>query len=340
MNDPALRARLEDVAREARVSKAAASYVLNGRPGVSDGTRDRVLEVASRLGYHHRRAPRGPLPGAVAGTLGAALSPTRHEGETPNYYVAELLAGVEREARRNRYHVNVEMWTAGHDAEVPEGIDGMLFLGGAFDPAALARIRIPALLVGTSFPQVSLDAVLADNRLGAYLATAHLLDGGRRRIALLNGPPHATTTNSKQAGFQDALWERELPSGSALAVRVEFTVGAGEAGARALLTGPKVPDAIVTGDDVIAIGVLNAAADLGIRVPDDLAIVGFGDSPTGALLRPALSSVHVFQQEMGRLGVRRLLDRLRESSESTPCVRSLVSPELVVRESSAGRGSR
>ena len=325
---------LDDLARAAGISRTAASYALNHRPGVSDETRRHVLDVAGRIGYRHQGRSRRARP-RLAGTLGAALSPTRHRGETPNYYVAELLAGAEGEAHRQRFQVNVEMWAPERGPEIPEGTDGMLFLGGAFDPDAIARVDVHAIVVGTSFPQLQIDAVLADNRQGVYLAASHLLDQGCRRVALLNGPASAATTNSKLIGYQDALQERGLeqdPSDVALA---EFSVEAGEEAARALLRRRRRPDGIVAGDDVIAIGALHAAADLGIAVPEDVAIVGFGNSPTSSLLRPPLSSIDVFLQQMGQIAVRRLIDRLAAPDTDQPYVRSLVSPRLVVRGSSA-----
>jgi DNA-binding LacI/PurR family transcriptional regulator len=337
MDDLVRRPRLEDLAREVGISRTAVSYVLNGRPGVSEETRQRVLRAVERIGYRHPRASRGSSPGEGGGTLGAALSPTRHQGETPNYFVAELLAGVEKEARGHGFQINVEMWTPGRSPGSLGAVQGMLFLGGAFDPAAITSVPVPSVLVGTSFAQVPTDSVLADNRRGIYLSTAHLLQQGLRRLALLNGPPHAGTTSSKQVGFLDAFRERELPWNAADMPQLEFSVAAGEEMTRALLNSSTPPDGVVAGDDVIAIGALHAAQELGVRVPDELAIVGFGDSPAGALLRPALSTVHVFQEEMGRLAVRRLLDRLGDVSGSAPYVRSLVSPTLVVRESSVAR---
>ena len=322
---------LDDLARAAGISRTAASYALNDQPGVSNETRQHVLEVADRIGYRRRPLRRRPRP-VVSGTLGAALSPTRHLGETPNYYVAELLTGVEREARRQHFRVDVEMWTSDRGHGVSTGLDGMLFLGGAFDPDVLREVRVPSIIVGTSFPQLAIDSVLADNRQGIYLATNHLLDKGCRHVALLNGPSHAATTNSKLIGFRDALQQRRLPCNQSDIRQSEFGVEAGEEAARSLLTRPNRPDGIVAGDDVIAVGALHAAAELGLRIPDELAIIGFGNSPTSELLRPGLSSIDVYLQQMGQLAVRRLLDRLDSTAEQ-PFVRSLVNPQLIVRDS-------
>lgn len=319
------------MAREAGVSRAAASYVMNGRGGVSEETRARVLDAARRIGYQASRPARQMATGR-AGAIGVALSPTRREGETPNYYVAELLAGVEEEARRAGYQVQVAMWTGEPLDMVREGsVEGLLFLGGAFPPDELGALALPWVLVGTSFPQLACDAVLADNRRGTYLATSHLLDAGCRRLALINGPSSAPTSDSKWLGFRDALRERNLPVDSFPVAEADFSPESGHDTAYPLLAGAEPPDGVAAGDDVIAIGVLHAAGELGIQVPGQLTVVGFGDSPTASLLRPALSSVRVFQRQMGSLGVRRLLSRL---SGEEGFVQMLVEPQLVIRDSS------
>jgi DNA-binding LacI/PurR family transcriptional regulator len=322
---------LTELAEAAGTSRAAASYALNDQPGVSDSTRHHVLETAKRIGYK-RRSPRRPV--IQTRSFGVALSPTRHHGETPNYFVAELLAGANQEAQRRDVGLDVQIWTPNWEPDHRGRVDGVLFLGGAIDPDFIAATELPAVIVGTSFSELTVDSVLADNRQGIYLSTAHLLDQGCRRVALLNGPDHATTTSSKLTGYADALIQRDLRLDFADVRTVEFDAAAGEAAARELLSGPDRPDGIVAGDDVIAIGALHAALDLGLRVPEDLRIVGFGNSPTAELMRPALSSVDVFLQQMGHLAVRRLLDRLDAAGSDVPFVRSLVGPRLAVRDSS------
>lgn len=331
-----LRVTIADLAEAAGTSKAAVSYALNDQPGVSESTRHHILKTAERIGYHRGPARRSRRRTTAAGRpeLGVALSPTRHRGETPNYYVAELLAGVEREAQRHDVQLNTQIWTPDFRPDRSRKADGMLFLGGAFDPDSLADIEPPAIIVGTSFPQLAIDSVLADNRQGAYLATTHLLDQGCRKLALINGPDHATTTSRKLTGFEDALHHRGIPRENAEVVQAEFAAEAGEAAARTLLSDSEPPDGIVAGDDVIAIGAMHAAFDLRLRVPEDVRITGFGDSPTASLIRPALSSVDVFLQQMGQIAVRRMLDLLGSDDTDLPSVRSLVSPRLVVRSSS------
>lgn len=322
--------RLEDVARAAGVSKATVSYALNGGGGIALETRERVLDVAAQLGYRPRRR-RGGAP--HGGTLGAILSPTRAEGETPNYYVAELLEGVEAGARRAGLELQVAMW----NGSLPEmarspHVQGLLFLGGAFPPDVLCSLDKPIVLVGTFFPQLACDVAMTDNRRAAYLATRHLIQAGRGRVGLVNGPAHAATSDGKWLGFRDALREARREQDPALVSAADFLPAQGYEAGRRLLEARDRPDGLFVGDDEIALGVLQAAADLGLRVPEDLAVVGFGDSPMARMLRPELSSIRVFQRRMGRTATQRLLTRLLGGAESP--VRMLLEPELVVRGSS------
>lgn len=324
------RPRLEDIGRAAGVSKATVSYALNGGGAIAPETRERVLEVAAQLGYRPRGRGVEPLR---RGTLGAILSPTRHEGETPNYYVAELLQGAAAEARRAGFELQVAMW----DGSLPEmaharNLGGLLFLGGLFPADVLRTLDRPIVLVGTFFPQLACDAVMADNHRAAYLATRHLLAAGRTRVGLVNGPLHATTSDSKWLGYRDALREAGRDVDPTLVAAADFLPAQGYAAARRLLEAADPPDALFVGDDAIALGVLQAAADQGRRVPDDLAVVGHGDSPMAPMLRPELSSVRVFQRRMARLATQRLLTRIRGGAESH--VRMLLEPELIVRGSS------
>lgn len=332
-----MRAKLEDVARQAGVSKAAASYVLNGTGRVGQDARRRVEDAARRLGYRAYRPARDMASG-VAAAIGAVLSPTRHEGEVPNYFVAELLAGAEEEARRHRYQLRVAMWDGRVPGMARDGsVGALLYLGGAFPPEAVAATPLPSVLVGTSFPRLGTDAVLADNVRGAYLAARHLLDAGCRRVGLVNGPATAPTSGSKWLGVRQALTEAGTTLDDGAVADAEFSADAGWDAARALLTGPRPPDGLLAADDTIAAGVLHAARDLGIGVPSELAVVGYGDGPLAAVTRPALSSVRVFQRRMAALAVRRLLERLREPVDGY--VRTMVEPDLIVRRSSDRRHS-
>lgn len=330
-------ARLVDVARAAGVSKATASYVMNDKPGISVDTRERVLAAALELGYQQpTRAParRGPARAtADVGQIGVILSATLSTGDGhPNYYVAELLAGVEAELASNGFRLQVAVWTG----ELPlivrdREVAGVLFLGGSFPVAVATQCELPAVLVGTAFPQWPYDSVLADNRQGAYLAVRHLVDGGaRRRVAFLNGPATTRTSESKLAGYRDALEEAGVAFDETLVASGDFSAESGSSETLRLLAAHPDLDGLFVADDPMAIGALRVLEEQGRRVPQDVPVIGYGNSPMGALVAPALSTVRVFQRQLGMMGARRLINRLNEEEHSP--VQTLISPQLLLRK--------
>lgn len=326
------RVTLREVAEAAGVSLATASYALNGHSVVAEQTRDRVLAAASDLGY--RRSQGEARTGAAAKRVEAVLAPVVPGPSNPNYYVAELLLAVQREAAASGFEVDVSVW----DEESPargrrSTAGGVLYLGGLFPIDLRPRKGIEAVVVGTALPRSPLDAILADNREGAHLAANHLLELGRRRIGLINGPSWTLTSEEKWLGYRQALHEHGVEPDPSWVAAGDFTMESGYRSATELQQGPNPPDALFVADDPMAIGALQALGDLGLDVPRDVAVVGYGDSPAGTLVRPALSTVRVFQRRMGVIATRRLLERLRQETEER--VRILVTPELVVRRSSA-----
>jgi len=317
----------------AGVSKATASYALNGRPEVAEETRDRVLLAASDLDYHPNRAAREIATGSMA-DIGVVFSPTVHEDKASNYYLSELLIGVEEVLRASEFRLHFTVWHGKPPALTQDGtVSGLIYLGGSF-PSDLASLSsAPAVLIGSSFAQWPYDAVLADNRRGAYLAVSHLAVTGRRNIGFINGPNSTQTSAVKRLGHEDAIIDNALEADERWIRNGDFTIESGRELARGMFATPPYPDGLFIADDPMAIGVLKALADLGIRVPDDVAVVGYGNSPAASYSRPSLTSVRVFQQKMGNLGAGRLLDRL--SRHVGEYIRILVAPEMAVRESSA-----
>lgn len=318
------RATLEDVARHAGVSKATASVALRNGEGVAPETSARVAMSATALGYSLAPRPRTSVPVKIGAVLGSAPDPS---GES-QYYGLGLLTGAREEFASLG---NAELQVVSRD-EVPStaaGFSGLLFLGGAFDARLLQQDVPISVLVGTYFPQWPFDAVLADNSRGTYLAVASLLSSGRSKVALLNGSSTTRTSELKQLGYREAL--ADFGAGPAILEAGDFSPGDGYRLAQQMLRAHPDMDGLVVADDPMAIGALHGLADAGRRVPEDVAVIGFGDSPAAPLARPSLSSVRVFQRQMGAIGARMLAERL--AGTEGPRIRTLLSPELVLRES-------
>jgi LacI family transcriptional regulator len=344
-------ATIADVAREAGVSIATVSRVLS--PGrdphpVSPATAQRVRQAARRLDYVPSALARG-LASHRSGLLGFVV-PNLAD---PHYPL--IARGAEDLARSHGLSLLIcnTLGDSGRLAEylrVLRGrqVDALVVSGGGSlspdDLLALARTGLPGVLIGRpagatldrpagmiAWPWVSVD-----NRAAAGAATRHLLGGHGppgsppRRVAHLAGPAAQTTMTDRAAGYRDAMLQAGLP---AEVVATDGSAEDGERAARALLRRPpdQRPDAIFAATDRLAIGALGVAIDLGLPVPDALALVGFDDLALGAHLRPSLSTVAQPAEELGAAALRLALARLAGEA-----VTPLVLPaRLVVRASSA-----
>jgi LacI family transcriptional regulator len=194
---------------------------------------------------------------------------------------------------------------------------------------ALQRLRHPAVVIGTPPAAVPLDAVQADSAAGVELAMQHLVDTDRRRIAFVNGPVDTVPGTARQRGF-DRADERLLAGAGRRYAATAFTVDAGRDIAERVLDDR--PDAVLCANDLLAFGVMRVAHSRGIRVPDQLAVVGIDDTDLAAVVSPGLTSVNLGSGERGAAAARLLLARIADPDR--PAERVVVDPWLTVRESS------
>jgi len=335
-------ATLRDVARLAGVSLGTASQALNNRPHVLPETRSRVLETARALGYVPRNANGSHTP-AVIGML------TKHDVGPPaqfNVFFSHVQAGVESECRAHRISLmfaSVEVDQSNRPVEWPrmiedKHIDGLILIGTYIEEAigSLQRRLLdkPIVLVDGYAPNYPFDSVLIDNIGGATKAVNHLVDCGHRHIGLIgSNPASPPDILERRAGYLQALAARGIGQSY-----VEDGLMRREEGyaalQRLLKRAPQVTAVFVTNDDT-AIGVMHAAHDMGLKVPDDLSIVGFDDIDLASEIHPALTTVHVYKSWLGRLGVQRLLERARTPDQPTLAI--TVATRLVERESVSRR---
>jgi LacI family transcriptional regulator len=201
---------------------------------------------------------------------------------------------------------------------------------------ALARGPVPVVFIGRQRRGNGLNAILPDREEGARLATEHLLSLGRRRLACICGPLNTTVHQDRLAGFRRAIAEAGLAVDERLVRSTSRTAEGGFECTLALLNDvnspERIPDAIFAADDWIALGVLRALRRRGFRVPEDMAVVGYNDVPFAAFADPPLTTVHVPKRRLGRAAARLLLELIEGRNEEEP-VQTVVSPHLVVRES-------
>ena len=327
-------ATIKDVAERAGISYTTVSHVINGSRPVSEAIRNRVEAAIAELNYVPSAVARS-LRSQVTGTLGLLVP------NASNPYFAELARGIEDHAQRNGY--SVILCNSDDDSLkqlrylrvlLERRIDGLIVATVTSDAAfaqALATVSVPLLLVDRSLEGVSADHLQIDNELGGYLATRHLLGLGHTRISCIAGPMSTQVVQLRLAGYRRAMQEAGLLP--VTPIDCAFTSQAGHAAAFALLNTADRPTAIFAGNDMIALGVLRAAAELQLQVPRQLSLVGFDDIEVSRYLHPALTTVAQHIGQLGERAAQRLLERIR--TPALAVVAQQTAATLVVRESTA-----
>ena len=330
------RVTIREVADMAGVSIATVSRVLNGRGDVSDETRDLVTKVIRENGYRANRSARG-LSGGRTGLVGV-LVPLVYPA-----YFAGILAGAAEALSEHGLQIVLSPTGGEHDREVSlldrlHGLsDGALIILPEESNVELQRLLDSGYRFVVLDPLMPLDqripSVSAAHTSGADQAMRHLLGLGHRRIAQITGPNGWLATEDRRRGYHAALASAGILPDPALEVESIPEIEPGRAAAERLLDLPDPPTAIFAFNDNIAIGAIQAARARGLRVPEDLSVVGFDDVENATIVSPALTTVRQPLAEMGRTGVS-LLSRLLEGQRFETLHVELAT-RLVVRDSTA-----
>ncbi|GAA3551916.1 LacI family DNA-binding transcriptional regulator [Microlunatus spumicola] len=301
---------LRDVASRAGVPLSAASLVLNGKPGVSAERKDRVLRAVADLGYVPQRRDPASAPPALVGLVMEALSPAAAR----DGFMTEVLAGVEAGLRAAGLAMLLHLHR-GEDDPVAElrrlvgrDVDAVIVAnGGDVGEAVIDRVLAtgtPTVLL-ENYLDAPVHAVVADNFAAGYRCTRALLERGHRRIAMLAGSTRYVGLTDRRRGHEAALTEAGIPVDPALVPpQPAGTERKGYDQMRTLLALPDRPTAVYAVSDRTAIGAYAALADAGLRVPDDVSVIGTDDIVESALLSPPLSTFVVPTFELGRAAAR------------------------------------
>jgi LacI family transcriptional regulator len=330
------RATIRDIASKAGVSIATVSRVMNDRPDVAPVTRERVLEVVREHGFTINRSARALSNGRTG--LIAITVPVIHE------YFATILSGASEALYEQ--DMRVVLCPTQHEVEREVRLLERL-MTGTVDGAILVLPSEPSerlkLLAKKGYPFVVVDdrepldpqipAVSAAHATGARDATQHLLQLGHRRIAAITGPRGWVADEERLNGYHAALASAGIVPDPKLEPESDFQKGGGYQSALELFDMDDPPTAIFAFNDNLAIGVLKAAAERGLRVPEDLSVVGFDDSEQAAFATPPLTTVRQPLAEMGRMAVSLLLRQLDQ--QRLEALRVELATKLVVRASTA-----
>jgi len=343
--EPAATPSIYEVARAAGISVATVSRVLNDKGPVRAETRQRVLAAVEQLGYVPHSAARS-LSTRRTMSIGVLL-PDMHGA-----FFGEIVRGIDLAARAAGYHLLV----SGSHSDAAETaallqtlhgrVDGLILMTPALGRAWLDKVlprRVPVVLLnprsepaaGDDDDAGRHDSLSIDNRLGARLAVEHLIGLGHRSVAFVGGPEGNADAAERLAGYREALEQHGLPIVPRLEMAGDFGEESGlQAGAKMAALTPH-PTAIFAANDAMAIGCLAAMRERGLRVPEDVSLVGFDDVPIARYLTPALTTVQVPIAELGKQAMARLLAAVDDGRAGGGPTHTVIAPTLAIRASTA-----
>ena len=323
---------LTDLAGYAGVSRSTVSLVLRKSPLVARDTRGRVEAAIEALGYVYNRGAALMRTGR-SGTVGIIVN------ELTNPFYAELAMGIEGALDRSdclAFLANTAESPQRQDRFIQrireQGVDGVILSPAeGTDPRTLDELRrrgLPVVQMLRHVGRSDTDYVGVDYGLGMTLATEHLIGRGHRRIAYLGGARQTSASTERLAGYRRTLARHGLAAGPLLACPSSRALAA--KAAKALLTGPGAPTALLCYNDVIALGALSGLADLGIKPGSEIAVVGFDNVPEAASNRPALTTVASLATQVGQEAAGLLLRRVGDPGGRPE--RVIIPPQLIVRD--------
>jgi DNA-binding LacI/PurR family transcriptional regulator len=324
---------ITDVARRAGVSKSLVSLVMRGADHVSPGRRAAVHKAATELGYRPNAMARS-LVQRRTHIVGVMVS------DLHNPFFADIVAGIQDQAVRTGYKVLVN---TGNRAALREGdaletllqlrADGVILAGTVLEDDIIlaASMEVPIVLVSREARAPTVDSITNDDRAGMEIAVEHCVSLGHRRVAYIDGG-HGAGAPDRRRGYDSAMKRLGLARFTTV-VSGTFTEEGGHSGCLVLLAQRPRPTAILASNDLAAIGALNAIEESGLKVPDDVSLIGYDNTSLAALRHISLTTIHQPRLEMGQLALSTLLERVDQHREDPRHV--VLSPRLVVRASTA-----
>ncbi|WP_028552612.1 LacI family DNA-binding transcriptional regulator [Paenibacillus sp. UNC451MF] len=339
--------KMEDIAKLANVSKSAVSIALNGKPGISSETRDKILKIVKDSGYIPRTMVKaGDVNSSITHTL-RFVACTNSGIVLEHYYnqpfFMELIHDIEEQCRSRGYSlffssIQIDAFESTvQELENEHEAGGMILLGTNLTQEQIRLIakKQPNLVVlDTCYETLNVHFIVMNNKMGAYQAGRHLLDLGHRRIGYVQSTSRMYNFDSRKSGFMTALREEGLELEQTLLFSASPTTFISQEELKGKFTelGDAMPTALFCECDYIAISVIKSLTELGIRVPEDISVVGFDNIRETMIVSPELTTVHVEKAKIAELAVSNLLNMIE--GVNTVRTKSFIDTKLIIRKSS------
>ncbi|HLR43110.1 MAG TPA: catabolite control protein A [Pseudogracilibacillus sp.] len=297
-----------DVAREANVSMATVSRVVNGNPNVKPTTRKKVLDTIERLGYRPNAVARG-LASKKTTTVGAIIP------DISSTFFSELTRGIEDIATMYKYNIILSNSDQNKEKEIhlintmlEKQVDGIVFMGGEITEEHIQQFktsRVPVVLAATHDEENELPSVNIDYEIAAYEATKHLIETTKEQPAFITGADSIQSNGLKMEGYLRALKDADITVDESLIVQDDSSYNGGMDGVDKLLDKEK-PKSIFVATDEMAVGVIHGIQDRGLHVPNDIEVCGFNNTRIAMMVRPTLTTIVQPMYDIGAVAMRLL----------------------------------
>jgi LacI family transcriptional regulator len=334
-----------DIARELKISATTVSRGLQDHPTISKKTKKKILDLAEQMGYRSNHFARS-LRNQKTNTFGIIVP------RLNSHFMSSVIAGIETAANEQNFSLLIAQSSESSVKEAASArtmfdsrVDGLL-VSLAVDTTELShfdnffRKNIPVIFFDRVQQHESSINILIDNRQAAYNATTHLIDQGCRRILHITAPAVQNVYKDRLKGYKEALSEHKIKFREDYMLITDLSQEAGAQAASKILKMKPLPDGIFVANDSCAIGCMLALKEQGIRIPQDIAFVGFNNDPVTKVIEPNLTTINYSGYEMGQVAARHLINHVRDVSFISSTNTIILRSELIVRASSLKKGSK
>jgi len=328
--------RIKDIAETVGVSPTTVSLVLNNKPGASEELRKRILRAAKDLGY---TAPRSGKPGSLC-----LLHIARH-GHTVNrdhdVFIADYIEGLSQGSKLAGYSLEIDTFKLAPMEQVlgtalGSAADGFIVLGTELsreDVESFQVIRKPIVFIDTYHEFLNFDFVDMNNEDSVFLLLSHLYGMGHRSFGFVKGTIETRNIRLREVGFFTGLQKLGLEADKSFVFSVDQTYHGAYSDMKSILAQrPRLPTALICSNDIIASGCLKAFSETGVRVPEDISVVGFDNLPLSAISDPPLTTIQVSKAQIGMMAIQLLVSRIQGEAKM-PAVKVLIGGKLIERSS-------
>ncbi len=329
---------IHDIARELKISASTVSRALNDNPRISQKTKDKIKAVADSLGYRPNTLASN-LRNKKSNTIGIVVPLINR------HFFSSVISGVEDVAYKAGYNVVISQSNDKADKEANivhsmflNRVDGLIISIGmqtdSFDHLKLFRKKnIPLVFFDRAVPEIEADKIMVDDRAGGFKVTQHLIDQGYKRIAHVGGPQNLLIYQLRLKGYVEALEKNGVAYDESLVLTSTLTSEEGIVAVKKLMGQPQPPDAIFCANDTIALSAMIYLRDNGVRIPQDMGIVGFSSEPSSKVVSPPITTIVQPGFEMGQKAAE-LIIRQIENKEKKTFYTIVLPTELEIRDSS------